>query len=429
MSSLGQRIRELRMKKQMTQMDLAKELCTPSMISQIESDRARPSYKVLFAIAERLDVSLDKLLVDVNLDMEYNSKYKMALALAHAKEFHSAIPLLEELADGPRAQVNELDVQFELGLCYMETGSEEQAAKAFIQVQEAAAARDDHRMIVQALLVQGQIASRKSEYQIALYHSQRAHEEYQKMTVNEPTVHARVLYQIASLNQEIGKVDEAADYYKQALQCYEGCSDLEGIGKTYLRLSETYQKSGDFEKSTEYATLALAILKTRNHLHVYQDVQRQLILLERGDKSWQDSVRELQQFAQQYEDAHDAVRAGETYADMAAICLENEQHEQADEYAHQALEKLDATQRALGKAHQVLAFLNFRRGVSEAGRYHLDQATEIFEGLGLLSELEEITMYMCEYLENQGQHKEAFNRLAKFHHILQSKLKKRGIAL
>ncbi|ASS76748.1 hypothetical protein CIG75_18590 [Tumebacillus algifaecis] len=79
MHSLGQRIREIRLKTGLTQIELAKGLCTPSMVSQIESDRARPSYKILVALAARLEVPLEYLVKEVNFELENSSKYKMAL--------------------------------------------------------------------------------------------------------------------------------------------------------------------------------------------------------------------------------------------------------------------------------------------------------------------------------------------------------------
>ena len=39
MFSLGQRIRELRMKRGIAQIDLANGICTPNTYSQVESDR------------------------------------------------------------------------------------------------------------------------------------------------------------------------------------------------------------------------------------------------------------------------------------------------------------------------------------------------------------------------------------------------------
>lgn len=42
--SLGQRIRELRLMKGLTQVELSEGISTPSMVSQVESNRARPCY-------------------------------------------------------------------------------------------------------------------------------------------------------------------------------------------------------------------------------------------------------------------------------------------------------------------------------------------------------------------------------------------------
>ncbi len=55
MTSIGQRIRELRLMRGMTQTQLAKDIVTPSMISQIEAGKAQPSSALLKKIAERLD--------------------------------------------------------------------------------------------------------------------------------------------------------------------------------------------------------------------------------------------------------------------------------------------------------------------------------------------------------------------------------------
>ena len=104
-TSLGQKIRELRILKGLTQSDLGAGMVTPSMISQIEADKARPSYTMLFALSERLDVPLEKLLVDVDLNLEYVSTYKMARAMVAGKEYASAIPLLKEVYHTPRTHI------------------------------------------------------------------------------------------------------------------------------------------------------------------------------------------------------------------------------------------------------------------------------------------------------------------------------------
>lgn len=76
-------------------------LATPSMLSQIESDRARPSYRLLVQIANRLEVPLEQLISDVDMNLKFTSTQKMARAMVASKDYASAIPFLHELLDAP----------------------------------------------------------------------------------------------------------------------------------------------------------------------------------------------------------------------------------------------------------------------------------------------------------------------------------------
>jgi transcriptional regulator with XRE-family HTH domain len=62
MPSIGEKIREARLQRGLTQGDLAEDLVTPSMISQIEADKAKPSYPLLTAIANRLGLPVEHFL-------------------------------------------------------------------------------------------------------------------------------------------------------------------------------------------------------------------------------------------------------------------------------------------------------------------------------------------------------------------------------
>ncbi|PWK07406.1 helix-turn-helix domain-containing protein [Tumebacillus permanentifrigoris] len=108
---LGQRIKELRMKKGLKQQELSEGICTPSMVSQVESGRARPSHDVLVGIAERLDVSLEFLLADANLNMKVSSKYKMARGFIASRLYRTAAELLEEILLEPDARTPAVEVK------------------------------------------------------------------------------------------------------------------------------------------------------------------------------------------------------------------------------------------------------------------------------------------------------------------------------
>ena len=60
---MGDHLRDARRRRHLTLRDLAARLgLSPSLISQVETGRARPSVSTLYAIANELDVSLDELL-------------------------------------------------------------------------------------------------------------------------------------------------------------------------------------------------------------------------------------------------------------------------------------------------------------------------------------------------------------------------------
>jgi transcriptional regulator with XRE-family HTH domain len=60
---MGDRLRAARRRRHLSLRDLAARLgLSPSLISQVETGRAKPSVSTLYAIAQELDVSLDELL-------------------------------------------------------------------------------------------------------------------------------------------------------------------------------------------------------------------------------------------------------------------------------------------------------------------------------------------------------------------------------
>lgn len=65
MPTLGEKIRTARLQHGLTQADLSNDLVTPSMMSQIESGKAKPSYTLVTAIANRLGLPVEYFLNDL----------------------------------------------------------------------------------------------------------------------------------------------------------------------------------------------------------------------------------------------------------------------------------------------------------------------------------------------------------------------------
>ncbi|HEU4963479.1 MAG TPA: helix-turn-helix transcriptional regulator [Bacilli bacterium] len=354
--SFGSRIRELRLKKGLTQGELGKGLVTASMISQIESDKAYPSYAVLAALAVRLDVPLESLLRDVDLGMENTAKYKMALTMMQSGEYKSALPIFEGLLDTQLTGVPEETIRLNLGRCHFAIGHYEQVAKIFTEVAEVAALKVDQHSVIAALIMLGQVAWKQRDFPIALHYTQSALAEYEKLGVENSKIYGEILTQLASVNREIGKVGEAIRYYEEAVSYLSG--DLELCKSTYLQLADAYFSKGDFAKADEYATKALAIVDVLADEEAQRECQRQLIMLKRHKVDAQRSIEELLDLVKLYEQREQKEQAGRVYTDIATIYLENDDMEAAWAFAEKAKVLLPQFHESTGRAYRILGVDN-----------------------------------------------------------------------
>ncbi len=97
--TLGKKIRELRLKKGMTQAELAGETVTRNMMSQIEHENALPSVHTILDISERLDVPAEYFFSDMNDPAPFHKMYAIEKVrkLYAAADFVKCMHRLERL--------------------------------------------------------------------------------------------------------------------------------------------------------------------------------------------------------------------------------------------------------------------------------------------------------------------------------------------
>ena len=105
MNSVGERLREARLARRLTQEQLAKGLATKGFISQVERNRATPSLAKLRLMAERLGMPLGHFTGDSS-PLELSYLRKSAELAVKAKEPERALALVEE-ATGYTLTANE----------------------------------------------------------------------------------------------------------------------------------------------------------------------------------------------------------------------------------------------------------------------------------------------------------------------------------
>ena len=429
MFSLGQRIRELRLKKGITQIDLSRGICTPSMISQIESDRARPSYKILFSIADKLDVPLEKLLSDVDLNLEYVSTYKMSRAMVAAKEYASAIPLLKEMLETPRGQISTMDILFDLGECYLQTKQFDEAEQVFAQVQELAILRQDHQLIAMLLKNFAAIEFYRKHYQLAAYQWQKALEEVEKMEEEDIVLKACILFNLGLVHKSLGQVNEAIDYYGQAAELYEGSDNQYDIAKVYLGLGLSYRKIGDLDRAAAYAEKAAAIFEALDDilLTVRTQASRAALFAQTGRE--QEALPLLEAAVAKLHDLGNREEEGIAVVELAKLKLQMGEPDEAEELCQRARNMLPELHLYQGWINRVLGKIALLRNQRDQAVRRFHKAADCFKHMDEISEWD-VTMYEIArlYLEENDLIR-AYSILDDIRRYSRQILEERGIVL
>ncbi|HEU4962576.1 MAG TPA: helix-turn-helix transcriptional regulator [Bacilli bacterium] len=429
MFSLGQRIRELRMKKGLTQIELAEGLCTPSMISQIESDRARPSYKVLFALADRLDVALDKLLVDVNLNLEYVSTYKMARAMIRAQEYASAIPLLQELLETPRAQISETDIMYELGECYVQTDQLAAASKLFAEVQEQGTLRQDHGTIAQAMKQLGRIEFLSKRYQLAIYHWQRALEEADKMEERDVELEGTLHYHLGEVLTKTGQVFEALAHFEAATALFDRVRNLTEMAHVYKGMGSAYRMADHLDKATDFSEKAAALFETLDEvlLSLRQKVETAALYLAGG--RLEEAERLLTEALTRFRERGDREEEGRALVVYAKWQWAREQVDAAEETCRLARNLLPELHVDQGWINRVLGDVALHRGQEEEALRRLQMAADCFKSLGEVGAWDETMYRIALLLRDAGEVERAYRVVEEIRRFSRETLEQRGIVL
>lgn len=429
MYSLGQRIRELRMKKGLTQIELAQGLCTPSMISQIESDRARPSYKVLFQLAERLDVPLDKLLVDVDLNLEYVSTYKMARAMVAGREYASAIPLLRELLDTPRGQIPTMDIMYELADCYRHIGQLQEALQLFEEVQELATLRQDHHTVAAVLTQIGKIHFRRKQYQLSIYQWQKALEELDRLEGEDRELQGELHGRLGEVFVKMGQVHDALNHFEQSMALFDQLQDLNEIAHVYKGLGQAYRMANHLEKATDYSERAAALYETLDEslLKIRQNVHTAALYVDSGRFAQAEPL--LREVIGQFRAGGHREEEGVALVELAKLHWKRGEFDTAEETCRQARSLLPELHLYQGWINRVLGAVALHREQREEAMRRLQTAADCFKTMGEIGAWDE-TMYETARLHHAaGDLEQAYRIVEEIRRYSREALEQRGIVL
>jgi tetratricopeptide (TPR) repeat protein len=427
--SLGKRIREMRMKLGISQVDLAKGICTPSMVSQIESDRARPSYKILNALAEKLDVPLEKLLVDTDMNLSYVSAYKIARAFVSAKKYDAAIPILQELLHTSRTQIPTMEILYEIAECQMYQGKLDVAEGTLKQVNEMAVLRQDHHMMAMVRKTNGLIESKRKRYKLAIYQWQKALEEVNKLPEQDVMLQAELLYKIGLTYAELGQVRVAMEHYGQATALYAGIESFEEMGHLYISLGLSFKKIHDYERASEYSDRAISIFEAIEHVMETMQLQVSRAILYSQSGSEEEAVELLLTACAKYRELHKPEHEGIALVELAKIRQQQGDLDEAEALCLQAMKLLPEMHLYQGWVNRIIGRIALVRKERTEAIYRFEHAANCFRTMDEFKEWDSTMSELAGLYHDDRDLERACHILKEVRMHTWNMLRKRGIVL
>jgi tetratricopeptide (TPR) repeat protein len=350
MNSVGERLRQARLARGLTQEQLARGVATKGFISQVECNRATPSLAKLRLIAERLGMPLGHFTGD-HSPLELTYLRKGAELAVKAKEPAHALAMLDEAGTIARTANERADLQRIRG---MALDALERLPEALVALQTAAAdAPPDDPELNGAIYTEiATVLNEQEQFNVAVEAGRRALLWLDRAKHADPALRARVLTNLGRSCWGLGQLEQAHQFSLQALEAATDAESLFRIANAHMSLGVTARAKGLFDEAIEHCNRALEI-----HARIKQERAANRILNNIGDvhyaagrvaEAWDAQSRCLQRARELSDEFEIGVAAGA----LARYALDAGKHPDALDLAR---ESQRAAERSQDHLHQALA--------------------------------------------------------------------------
>ncbi|ASS73826.1 hypothetical protein CIG75_01785 [Tumebacillus algifaecis] len=427
MISLGQKIRELRVQKGLTQQELGAGIVTISMISQIESDKAYPSHKVLEQVAERLETPIEYFIADMQTQMEQTSTYKLAKAYLAANNFEQAIPLFRELIGNPAPHLPVHEVQFDLAEAFMVCGDIEKAVEMFEQVLDTVIRKNDDHTALLCLNKLGEARFGQENFPLALYHWRKAYETFSRLKEIDPYTRARIVTNLAHAHYRLGEYEDGIRFYREAYNLLRGSTNLRQLADVYLGLGVSYKKLRDFSRAIDYCHDALTIYESLQNIKQAIDVKANFALVEAEQGRIEKAIDLLHECLAEYRKLEIPSDDAKIHGEIAKLYVKAGKLQQAEAFCQESLFLLPDNAQNLAAIYHALAVVKREQSDLAAAVDWFERTIATLTEQEQLRELRLVYQELADLYEAQNDYVKATDTLRRMHVILDETLRKIGI--
>jgi tetratricopeptide (TPR) repeat protein len=437
LTALGQRLRQARRERGMSQEALAAPEFTKSYVSAVERGKARPSLKALDLMSRRLGVPMNELLaappppagaLDLPaLEAEFLYELEQARVLINMHRADEAVRRIRALEDAHAAHLSQLSLEARYLLLYtralaaLRAGTPDPARADLTTALRLAQELDDAQAVERVRDLLGVAFYEQDMPHISLEHHTRGLQAIRDGVVTDLHLRLSIYRNLANDLWALNDTAQALAIYQEALPLLNEVNDLDRQAEIYWDLGATHLSAGDLTRARAYASKALAIYEAAQNLSAAAEMRINLgnILIQQQD--YDEAEQVLRQAAAALAGRNQPLLESQVYTQLADLALRRGQVAPAAEYAQQSLWLGQAafqarsttsptranTARVLMSALRVAGQVAEHEGRTAEADKLFQQAIDLVDQIGYGEPAYDIEFTYADVLTARGQHEQA----------------------
>jgi tetratricopeptide (TPR) repeat protein len=407
---IGRNIRDRRKALGLTQGDLAKDLFSIQSISLIERGKLKVSPETLAALSQRLQCSVDDLLVMHDLQEDWLDEL-LQLVLQHRSlnQLHDATEAAHTLYSESLAKNNAKYLQestYYLCFLYNSSGKYNVSTDWGRETLQLHAQDSNHLHLERILNIYTTLGN--NFYMLGktwdAYDLLREAEKLVEEAQDTSEQAGRLYYHLAIIKQLLRNWEGCIWYCERSLPIFEQHDMIINIGKTQMMLGNSYMNQNRNDKALYHLERSIRILSQTSDVvslarcyHNLGELEIRMGQYDKARKSYNRSIK-LKRQVKDFEGLQNSLRM------LAKVSIHEGQLDEAKQYLDEALQRAQEMENALQIAHTWRHLGDFAQIAGQEDDFtgYYKKAIEQYDKLGCSTELAESAEKLGEYFLEKG---------------------------